>query len=368
MLILLFIYCIQQILGLTSNPAWIKKYDFVNIDAIDTKNGLVLELNAFNSTFLLKLQNYKENLIFPGAMVHVYDGQNYNRFALEHYGLYDGLVFTTRQESVGWARITHIGNDEYEGVFTTDLGMYHLKAISVYDKSRRDDDVILLSPGARHGNFTHSTHILIKDRDSYLNQLSESDHVLSNVLSEQRNIEESGSPFFQINQCGVSSHFASNKSQISTSSSFSNLNIFKRAPANCPNSKKYVSMAAVADCSYYAKYQSAQRVLNLILADWLAASKVYEQSFNVILTLSKLDILQTCATDLSTPLNRWNQLCSRAYTIQNRLSDFSFWRGQQKDSFALWHLMTNCPTQPSVGIAWVKTLCQRSAQQQGILF
>ena len=28
--------------------------------------------------------------------------------------------------------------------------------------------------------------------------------------------------------------------------------------------------------------------------------------------------------------------------------------------------MTNCPTQPSVGIAWVKTLCQRSAQQQGI--
>lgn len=289
---------------------------------------------------------------------------------MEHDGLYDGLVYVpSRQESVGWARITHIGGDEYDGVFTTDLGMYHLKAISVYDKTRREDDVVLLEPHSRHTNFVNSTHILIKDRDAYLTQLSKSNHVLSNALLEQKNIEESGSPLFQINQCGVTNNVSPrNNTQVLKSNLFNNL--FKRGPEGCPASKKYMAMAAVADCSYYAVYQNSSRVLGLLLADWLAASKVYEDSFNVVLALSKVDILQTCSTETSLdisppPLTRWNQGCSSRYTIQKRLSDFSYWRGQQNDSFGLWHLMTACPTQPSVGIAWVSTICQKTAQFQG---
>lgn len=288
--------------------------------------------------------------------------------------MYDGLVYVPhRQEEVGWARITHIGGDEYDGVFTTDISMYHLRAISVYEKVKRDNDIVLESPMDRHKNFQNSTHILIKDRDSYLGQLEKSSHILSDVLQDQKNMEESGSPIFQINQCGVTNNVPpKNTSKVYQSSNvFSSL--FKRAPEGCPTSRKYMVMAAAADCSYYAVYQSASKVLSLLLADWLAASKVYEDTFNVVLSLSKVNILQTCSSEISDnisppPITRWNQGCRASYTLPQRLSDFSYWRGQQNDSFGLWHLMTACPTQPSVGIAWVSTLCQRTATLQSKKF
>jgi hypothetical protein len=305
--------------------------------------------------------------------LHIHDSSGHTKFKLEHNGLYDGLVYVShRQDEVGWARITHIGDDEYDGVFTTDVGMYHLKAISVYEKTKREKDVLLELPNERHKMFQNSTHILIKDRDTYLNQLEKTNHVLSDVLQEQKELEELGTPLFQKNQCGVTNNLSRNKSLIvESTSSFSN--IFKRQNQGCPTSRKYMAMAAAADCSYYAVYQDSSKVLSLILADWLAASKVYEDSFNVVLALSKVDILQSCSSNTDAtadppPVTRWNQGCSSSYTIQKRLSDFSYWRGQQNDSFGLWHLMTACASQPSVGIAWVSSLCQREAVFQSNKF
>jgi hypothetical protein len=34
------------------------------------------------------------------------------------------------------------------------------------------------------------------------------------------------------------------------------------------------------------------------------------------------------------------------------------------DNIGLWHLMTNCPTQPSVGIAWLNSVCTQSVSAQ----
>jgi hypothetical protein len=306
--------------------------------------------------------------------LHIYNSSGTTKFKLEHNGLYDGLVYVPhRQEEVGWARITHIGGDEYDGVFTTDIGMYHLRAISVYEKVKRDNDVVLESPIDRHKNFQNSTHILIKDRDTYLSQLERSNHILSDELQDQKNVEELSSPIFQINQCGVTNNLTPrNISKIyQSSNAFSG--IFKRAPEGCPTSRKYMVMAAAADCSYFAVFQSESKVLSLLLADWLAASKVYEDTFNVVLSLSKVSISQTCSSDISDsvsppPIFRWNQGCRAGYTIQQRLSDFSYWRGQQNDTFGLWHLMTACPTQPSVGIAWVGSICKRNAEFQSKKF
>jgi hypothetical protein len=50
----------------------------------------------------------------------------------------------------------------------------------------------------------------------------------------------------------------------------------------------------------------------------------------------------TCPT---TPAKNtaWNTACSSTYTISDRLSDFSEWRGSLgNDGAGLWHLMTQC--------------------------
>lgn len=61
----------------------------------------------------------------------------------------------------------------------------------------------------------------------------------------------------------------------------------------------------------------------------------------------------------------WNRLCTETYEINQRLSDFSRWRGEKPaDRAGLWHLMTQCNTGPSVGVAWLGMLCTKDAFQQ----
>jgi Metallo-peptidase family M12B Reprolysin-like len=68
----------------------------------------------------------------------------------------------------------------------------------------------------------------------------------------------------------------------------------------------------------------------------------------------------------SSDVTSWNVECSDSYTIASRLSDFSKWRGlQTNDTNGVWHLMSKCATQPSVGIAWLGMLCQTADQVQG---
>jgi len=88
-------------------------------------------------------------------------------------------------------------------------------------------------------------------------------------------------------------------------------------------------------------------------------------SFNVILGLWKIELLN------STSNLPFNKACSDAYTIHDRLSDFSKWRGDQTDNDSgLFHLMSMCPTKSSngasttVGVAWTNRVCSRDAFAQ----
>ncbi|KAI8321915.1 zincin, partial [Martensiomyces pterosporus] len=132
--------------------------------------------------------------------------------------------------------------------------------------------------------------------------------------------------------------------------------------AGCIQARKIVYMGAAADCSYVTQYQSQDKARQQILSDWNQASAVYERQLNVALGLIELQV-----EDMSCPANvdsskAWNRGCSESYNIQNRLSDFSTWRGKKgDDGCGLWHLMTNCPTGTEVGLAWLKTLCMTTS-------
>ena len=137
-----------------------------------------------------------------------------------------------------------------------------------------------------------------------------------------------------------------------TSSFAAKLQTSSKAASGCPTSTRLLLLGVAADCSYVLQKGGKSEALNSILADFSIASKVFENSFNVQLGVGRVVIQEACTlNDASTP---WNVDCSNpSYTIANRLSDFAKWRGTEKDSFALWHLVTKCSSQPAVGIAWL---------------
>ncbi|KAI7825494.1 Metallo-peptidase family M12-domain-containing protein [Kickxella alabastrina] len=132
--------------------------------------------------------------------------------------------------------------------------------------------------------------------------------------------------------------------------------------AGCLAARKVLYMGAAADCSYVTHYQSQDSARQQILSNWNQASAVYERQLNVALGLIALQIEElTCPTAVD-PNAAWNRGCSNGYQINNRLNDFSKWRGSRKsDGCGLWHLMTNCPSGTEVGLAWLGTMCTTSS-------
>ncbi|KAG0197567.1 hypothetical protein BGX28_008973, partial [Mortierella sp. GBA30] len=138
-------------------------------------------------------------------------------------------------------------------------------------------------------------------------------------------------------------------------------------PDGCPTNRLVNYMGVAADCAYVRNYGGTIGARKQIFADFNTASGIYESTFNVALGVIKLTIMtENCP---ATPVKgeEWNQDCSAGYTISQRLSDFSFWRGQDgraDDGAGLWHLMTKCNSGPVVGIAWTKALCQMKTLPQ----
>ncbi|CAO3618910.1 unnamed protein product [Cunninghamella echinulata] len=133
----------------------------------------------------------------------------------------------------------------------------------------------------------------------------------------------------------------------------------------CPNSRRIAFMGAAADCSYVKAYGGIRTAKIQMITDWNVASSVYERTFNISLGLIYMQMSTPQCPQKLTPITNWNQECSDKYTINQRLSDFSFWRGQRgDDQAALWHLMTKCATGSKVGIAWLSQLCETQASQQ----
>jgi hypothetical protein len=100
-------------------------------------------------------------------------------------------------------------------------------------------------------------------------------------------------------------------------------------------------MAVAADCTYTNRFGGSANALARILSNWNQASEVYEASFNVQLAVVEVKIMSGCGDFLGESLP-WNRLCSDSYSINQRLSDFSRWRGEktEQDVAGLWHLMS----------------------------
>ncbi|KAF9901950.1 hypothetical protein EC991_005468 [Linnemannia zychae] len=137
-------------------------------------------------------------------------------------------------------------------------------------------------------------------------------------------------------------------------------------PTGCPTTRMVNYMGVAADCTYVRSYGGLSNARKQIFADFNTASGIYESTFNIALGIISVEIESMNCPKTPVKGKAWNQECSAQYTINDRLSDFSYWRGQRaKDGAGLWHLMTQCSSGSIVGIAWTGALCQMSAQSQG---
>ncbi len=134
-------------------------------------------------------------------------------------------------------------------------------------------------------------------------------------------------------------------------------------PSGCPTTPQTMRIGIAADCTYTDLHGSASEAMLQIISNLNSVNALFLQTFNIGLQLSELKIMTNCggtergSTQSLVQLG-WNQACTDEYTIRQRLSDFSLWRGEKvMDDVGLWHLVTNCRTGSSIGLGYFGSIC-----------
>lgn len=315
-----------------------------------------VSFSCHNQSYVFQLESHRQ-LVSPQAVLHVQNGDVLESVPLSSANLYKGSVLQDDKE-VGWVRVHLLENQldgsvVIDGTFTTFNGMYHIKHVDKFNMARRDFDTEIMPSKYRQSYLQKSDLIVFKDKDQGTHS-----HNL-----QRRSVADT-SP----TRCGLVDQDSNEGYQkyleyldeVDTGRP----KLFKRAPVGCPANRLVLPMGFAADCTYIAAHGGTQGALTQILSNINQVSKIYESTFNVQLGIARIFFMETCTPgNVDTP---WNVECSDDYTIASRLSDFSQWRGlQTNDTNGLWHLMTKCSTQPSVGIAWVGLLCSTRTFTKG---
>ncbi|KAI9470806.1 MAG: Metallo-peptidase family M12-domain-containing protein [Benjaminiella poitrasii] len=343
---------------------------------LQNDDQFLFSFSAFNTPIQLHLSpNF--DLFHPDAQITLFNHTEITqteRIIPEEYFVYKGHV---HHQPSNWARIIFrqdIMKDNsmnispiFEGAFELNSDIYHIKTSKNYHLSKRSDDPSLN---------TKSQMIIYRDSD----QASEETYFEKRGFRLNDTDSICAMEEMAYNRRMTGSHTApiiSNTTSLSSlwekrsEASLLDSTLFATPAQGCPTARKIAYMGAAADCSYVMSYGSIRYAKLQMINDWNVASAVYERTFNVSLGLIYLQIsVPDCPS--STRLNNkkasmmaWNQACSNQYTINDRLSDFSLWRGNKgDDGAALWHLMTKCSTGVKVGIAWLSQLCETQVSQQ----
>ncbi|CAI2188868.1 7272_t:CDS:10, partial [Funneliformis geosporum] len=371
-------------------------------------DSMRIQFIAFNRTFSIHLEPNLD-LFHPEATITIHHSNNSKtttRLRHEDHRLYKGVVldidstdirlnedivgFKRRSLSeelsyssgvLGWARIqVHDdgGNNKrhptFEGTFILHNELYHIKSIENYQLTKFKDDPEIPNPSARHDAHKLSTMVIYRESDvkkvlynkrssSDVESCSMEDVVGADSLRRNR-IAHGDFLSFNSNE-----QFGSSWWNLKMGSVFEDKHkLSKRDVTGCPTGRKIAYMASAADCTYVGNYKSPDAARKQILQNWGTASAVYEKTFNVTLGLIKIEILPQQCPQTTDPAFPFNRQCEDKYTINDRLSDFSQWRGKTPgDGAGLWHLMSKCNTGTKVGVAWLGQLCKTEStlQDQG---
>ncbi|KAF9088736.1 hypothetical protein BGX23_007142 [Mortierella sp. AD031] len=380
-----------------------------------------VQFTAYNTTFYLHLEpnadlihpeadlgpgiSREEIKAFKGVVVQDSDhsDRKWHRAATTTRAEKNTVEHMLYEEGVlGWARMMIEHDPESKdavvlrGAFMANGDTYHVTTRTHYHIQKRSDDAVPYSSSTATPG---SNMIIYRDSDLYkrsttpskrkrgMDQQEESSGTCgADLLMKREDIHPLGSKATSA-ESALSDHEFYYPPNLTTtisdpSSSWTDMltgnPLHKRAiamgvaepnpvPEGCPVNRLVNYMGVAADCTYVRSYGGAVQARKQIFADFNTASGIYESTFNVALGVIQLNIISDGCPTTPSPEVAWNRECSATYPIDQRLSDFSSWRGQDartKDGAGLWHLMTKCNSGPVVGIAWTKALCQSKAQTQ----
>lgn len=125
----------------------------------------------------------------------------------------------------------------------------------------------------------------------------------------------------------------------------------------CPQTKRIAYIGIATDCTYTASFNSSDSAQRYILNMVNTASVVFENSFNISLSIQNLTMSNAeCPTSVSASTD-WNTPCSVG-DLNTRLETFSSWRSSINDNNAYWTLLTGCSVEAGqVGVSWIGALC-----------
>ncbi|KAJ5585253.1 Peptidase M12B ADAM/reprolysin [Penicillium hispanicum] len=126
----------------------------------------------------------------------------------------------------------------------------------------------------------------------------------------------------------------------------------------CPDTRQIAYIGIMTDCTFTASFNSSDAARRYILNMVNTASVVFENSFNISLSIRNLTLSDAeCPTSGSSTATEWNMPCSQG-DLNSRLRDFSLWRDGVSDNNAYWTLLTGCSVAAGeVGVSWVGALC-----------
>ncbi|KAJ3228030.1 hypothetical protein HK099_007311 [Clydaea vesicula] len=355
-----------------SNPGStaVRYTDFLQLKQLNSNfNSIHLSFFAFNQTFSLEL--VKNNLlVVADSTLKIHNSlTKKNTLQLINAHPYQGK--SSYLDDGSWARIlfhkdpnseasSDISKFIFEGAFSTSDGMYHITSVESYRISRRPGlDVDLVSPFERDEKHRNARLIIYKDTNNIHAHIPES--VVNPTALES------------LSGCGYQSTEANFEAILKHRGLTQLPRTFKRqvnGTSGCKQAtKKVLPMGVATDCTYTTAFGGPEKALLRILNNWNLASQVYEAAFNIQLMVVEVKILQSCGDGEDGEKLEWNVPCSRNFTINNRLSAFSQWRGlKSNDTAGLWHLMTQCNSGPQVGVAWLSMLCAKNQLQSGNQF
>jgi hypothetical protein len=292
--------------------------------------------------------------------------------------VYKGTAWVKRAnrwDSVGWARIT-VQRDGleplFEGHFTISHDHHHIKLSSSYKATRlaedpdvelREDDFMVVFRDSDMGLV--GEHAELRKREAGPACLSDElgfnkrdDHPVYAGMRARDDGNLLSTP--------ISSLFGKRQLDGQPGGNGAGVNLVSSigSTAGCPSTRKVALVGVAADCTYVQSFnRDKNQTQQNIIAQINQASELFESTFNISLGLANVVVTEPdCPTSQqsSTP---WNQACSSSITIQDRLNQFSQWRGQQSDSFSHWTLLSTCNTGSAVGLAWLGQACTSGSQK-----
>ncbi len=278
---------------------------------------------------------------------------------------------------VGWARINvrRDGDDPiFDGVFTIDGNHHHVQTKTTYRQTAvggdpdvedvADDEFMVVW---RDTDIQPSSHDDLK-RDLGHASTCGSDDLLYN--SYENNIVYRGldevtrdTSLWQVSPRALFGR----QTDTTSGGNGAGVNLANSigSTAGCPTTRKVASIGIATDCTYTAALGGKDAVTTNVIQMVNSASQLYESTFNISLAIQNLTISETQCPSTPPASALWNGPCSSTGSIEARLSQFSQWRGQWKDTNAFWTLLSTCTSGPAVGLAWLGAVCQQGSSTRG---